>query len=388
MKKGLVFLLSILMVMCYMGCASKQVEPDNIIVLNNFESQEDLDSLRMFGILGKVELTNDSKYVTAGISSAKVTVVSDPYKESVPFLYQATDIVQKEINYTDFSEVDGILLDVYNAQPNNNAISFRLVYNNQGNTTLKNRTSTKTYFELAPEQWTDIYYPIKRDCIPIVENKAQVIGIEIGFERSETNQIYFLDNLRLKTTMLSYSPLQMQLDTNEICSFDNTWQIEKIVCSNGGLDLLEGNISLEKQITSNGAGASLRIEAPQGYGSYVTTDRYPGITLEREMTKLFPWEQYKDTDRLCFDVFSPAENGIGSLFFSMYADSQRYFNARIETIPGEWLTVSFSVAQLNENIGVTGGFSKTEQLFIRWGENIIGDRVFYLDNIRMEVNDA
>lgn len=120
----------------------------------------------------------------------------------------------------------------------------------------------------------------------------------------------------------------------------------------------------------------------------MTTDRYPGITLEREMTKLFPWEQYKDTDRLCFDVFSPAENGIGSLFFSMYADSQRYFNARIETIPGEWLTVSFSVAQLNENIGVTGGFSKTEQLFIRWGENIIGDRVFYLDNIRMEVNDA
>lgn len=380
MKKFLMIILSCCILFSSVACGkSEEPTPKNsgINLVNSFETSADYDLLRLFGVLGKVEINKDKTFVKEGEASAKVTVTANPYKDGAPSIYQALNVIKKGEDYRNFSNVAAITLDVYNASETTLRIALQLSY--------KTGNGTRKSFSL-PKGWTTIKLDVKREYIPQYTDENNVTapfveGLKIIFDRLEEDMVYYIDNLRIFTTEKSFTPITMSLKENEICSFDSEWQVELLEPS-ARLESLLPSYMQEQDITSTGTGSSIRIEAPAGSGE----ESWPGIGLNTEMLKLVPWGEYSDTARLCFDVYAPIENGVDILWLSAYTEGARYYVSDVITVhPGRWTTFSVSVAEMNSQISSDRyNFANTTSLVFRWLESTGLPKVVYLDNFRME----
>ncbi|MBQ4269776.1 MAG: hypothetical protein IJB97_09045 [Clostridia bacterium] len=89
-------------------------ERQAIVLINGFEDISEMDTLTNYGVLGKVSLNKDAAYVKSGEGSAKVVVTSNPYKVASPYLLQNFNLMKREENYTDFSDVAFVTMQVFN----------------------------------------------------------------------------------------------------------------------------------------------------------------------------------------------------------------------------------------------------------------------------------
>ena len=340
----------------------------------------DFNDFRLFGVLGSVEKNVNSEYVKTGEASAKVTVEANPYKDGAPYIQQAFELQKAGKDYTDFSSVSAITMDVYNASGAEARIGLQLAYQH-GNGTRKNFTLN--------EGWNTVRFMVKREYIPQYTNTDEVTapfveGLRIMFDRAETDSVYYLDNLQLYKTSKPYSSVTMSLKENEICSFDSEWQVELIEPS-AKMELLPSYMQVS-DITSTGVGSAIRIEAP---ASVTDTESWPGIELNKEMLKLVPWADYPLNAKLCFDIYAPKENGMDRIWLSMYSEAQRYYvTDEIHTVAGEWITFSVTVAEMNAYMNSNRfNFATTTGVVLRWAEHAGVPHVVYLDNFRIEYSD-
>ena len=383
MKKIVSIFISSLLLLSASACVftpNDETQETGVHVINDFETNAEYNLLRLFGVLGSVEKNTDSNYVKTGKSSAKVTVEANPYKDGAPYIQQAFKLEKAGKDFTDFSSVSALSLDVYNASGAESRIGLQLAYQH-GNGTRKNFTLN--------EGWNTIQFIVKREYIPLYTNTDEVTapfveGLRIMFDRAETDSVYYLDNLQLYKTSKPYTQVAMSLKEDEICSFDSEWQVELIEPS-AKMELLPSYMQVS-DITSTGVGSAIRIEAP---ASVTDTESWPGIELNKEMLKLVPWSDYPRDARLCFDVYAPRENGMDRIWMSMYSESQRYYvTDEIHTIAGEWFTFSVSVAEMNAWLNSDDyNFATTTSVVIRWAEHAGVPHVVYLDNFRMEYSD-
>lgn len=355
----------------------------NIVLINGFENVAEMDTLTNYGVLGKVELNQEKDYVKSGNASAKVTVTADPYKTAAPYLLQAFNLQKRGENYTNFSDVAFVTMQVYNAQSETARIGVQLAY--------QQTSSMQEYYDLAPNAWTKIQYNVTREYIPKVaslNNIPYVSGVRLNFERPNEDTVFYVDELYLYKTKAPYVDVVMRLNKNEICSFDAGWQVAMTTLEKGSLDILMPSVALETDITSTGSGCSMKIIAPAGLADYTVTERWPGISLNQEMLKLVDWASYPDTAKLCFDVYAPVIDGVDEVWLSGYSDGARYFSGPAEKVaPGRWTTISYTVAELNATWEYTEerNFATTSYFSLRWGEHPGNDRILYVDNFRMEM---
>ena len=114
------------------GCGGETavVDPNPIRLVNDYETQADLNSVMMYTALGKVTVNEEKEFVSHGKASAKVTVMADPfygvYDTYTPRLYQAMHIKKDARNYTDFTDVNIVELDVYNDSEKEEKFGFSL----------------------------------------------------------------------------------------------------------------------------------------------------------------------------------------------------------------------------------------------------------------------
>lgn len=381
MKKLLSALLSVGMLLSMAACGGEQEAPapvdTGIYTINDFETNDEFNLIRLFGVLGKVEQNTDANFVKSGSASAKVTVESNPYKQAAPYIQQAFELKKAGKDYRNFSSASMICFDVYNATGAKTRMGVQLNYGT-GNSTRKN-------FDLD-EGWNTIRFSVKREYIPLTTNTDNVTapfveGMSMIFERGQEDGIYYVDNLQLYTTKKSYSPITMSLKENEICSFDNEWQVDLLEIE--GRSELQASYMQVNDVTSTGTGCAIRLEAP---GSTQNLESWPGFFLNREMTALVPWGDYPADARFCFDVYAPQEGGMDTIWLSMFSGGTRYFvTDELALTPGRWVTYSFSVGEMNaqmnsdrHNVATTTGVT------IRWEEKAGGPWVFYLDNFRIE----
>ena len=107
------------------------------------------------------------------------------------------------------------------------------------------------------------------------------------------------------------------------------------------------------------------------------------------MTALVPWAGYPSEARLCFDVYAPVENGLDTIWMTMYSGGTRYYvSSELALVPGRWVTYSFTVAELNAQMSsARHNVASTTGIVIRWEEKARPNQVFYMDNFRMEFTD-
>ena len=358
-------------------------ERQAIVLINGFEDISEMDTLTNYGVLGKVSLNKDAAYVKSGEGSAKVVVTSNPYKVASPYLLQNFNLMKREENYTDFSDVAFVTMQVFNPSSETKRVGVQLAY------TYTN--GIREYFDLAPNAWTLVKLNVIREYIPKLDTMNDMLfvgGLRITFDRPQEDATFYLDDLYLYKTESEYTDVVMSLKKHEICSFDEGWQVALSVLEKGTFDLLMPTVSQESEITSTGSGSSIKIIAPAGVADYQTTLRWPGVALNEEMLKLFDWGSYPDTARLCFDVYAPLENGVDEVWLSAYTDGRRYYSGPPEkVIPGKWTTISYTVGEMNATYEYTEehNFAHTTYLVVRWGEHPGADRTLYMDNFRMEM---
>lgn len=387
MKKWITLLLGVCMLMGAVACGKKEskepVKNDDVVLINGFDDVSEIDTLTNYGVLGKISINENKTYVKSGEASAKVVVTSKPYKVASPYVFQSFDLMAREENYTDFSDVSFLTMQVYNAQSTVQRIGVQLSYT---------RTNgMREYYELAPNAWTKIKFNVIREYIPklsTMNDLLYVSGLRMSFDRNAEDSTFYLDDLYLYKTKKEYTDVSMRLATNEICSFDSGWQIALSKLENGTFDLLMPTVTMESEITATGKGSSVKIVAPAGVADYQTSLRWPGIGLNEDMLKLVDFASYPDNARLCFDVYAPIENGVDEVWLSAYTDGQRYYSGPAErVVAGRWTTISYSVKEMNATYEYDEehNFAHTTYLALRWGEHPGKDRILYVDNFRMEI---
>lgn len=361
------------------GCKNKaETEGKGYTLINDFESNEEFDLLRLFGVLGKVEKNTQSQYVTNGAASAKLTIVSKPYKEQTPYMEQAFDLIKRNENYSNFQDVTAISFDVYNTSQEEISLGLQLTY--------KESNGMRQSYQL-PHGWTTVSYMVKREYIPKTTNKdginaPWVENLRLFFDRLAEDCIIYMDNMRIYKAQKPEAEIRRMITEKEICSFDREWQTALVTPSAEKATLLPAFMA-SYDITSTGKGASLRIETS---ASEFKGDTYPGVDLRAEVLQTVDWKKFPQDAVLSFDVYSPEENGIDCVWLSGYTDTMRYYvSDEIQLIPGQWQTFSVSIKEMNEQLNHKDyNFAKTTSLVFRWEEHTYPSRVVYFDNVRME----
>lgn len=345
-----------------------------IVTLNSFDDQNVMNRLMLRGLLGKVELnTENGEYVKSGVGSAKVTVSANPYKAAQPYLYQATEFFTTEEDYSDFSKASNITLWVYNTQAENKKIGLQFVYSSE-------LSDITQWYELAPQSWTQLRCSVAREYLTATNGRYTVEGVNVVFNRASVDEVYYLDEFRLYRTDTEFTPVTMSLEENEICSFDKYWQVRKLNVGCWGDQSLVPSVEWVKDVTATGSGGALRVvTTPTG-----TADRWPYVVINNNIFSLIDLTKYGKGDKLCFEAYAPELNGMDRIWVELYATGGlKYYTSDVISLKkGEWITVSIDV----EKINASGRLYDTSELRILH-QGYTGDnaKIFYVDNIRMEV---
>ena len=341
------------------------------VLINDFEVSQEYDACLMGNYLGKITINSNADYVTNGAHSAKVDVGNSKVFMGNPYIYQS--LVLKKGDFTSFADVKMVSVDVYNASEMEKSVYLSLNFTS-------NQTA-KVKYTLAPQSWTTVYHVNHREYM----QSTKCEGVYIYFENATDGvNTYYLDNLHLYRTELGYTKLQLKLGKDEVYSFDRYEQTGLLttVTDGGSVD-----VEMTTEHTATGEGGALKIMAGHGSAVYPLSYNYPGVTLSPRVLSLFPFEEYTDEDYLCFDIYSDNEMKINDLFLVLTNDFDvRYFDYMFGelVLPKTWTTIRVSVAQINALVPEEEGFSTTSTIQLLWGEFVGQDRVFYLDNFRME----
>lgn len=372
----------------FAGCgAGGGAEANPARLVNGYENQLDLNSMMMYTALGKVTISNESEYVRHGNASAKVTIMADPffgvYDSYIPSLHQAMNIKKDGRDYTDFTDIGTIELDVYNTSEKEEKFGFALYYSYyEGN-------SATEWFTLAPNAWTTIRYNVTREMIPTAKKNGKTVrtveGVRYYFERQKEELDFYIDALRVYKTDAAIGEIpKVSLKENEYCSFDQLWQVTSLK-TNGTVG--RPSLSLSRSFTTDG-GASLRLDMPQEQnGGYI----YLVVNAKTYCPDL-DFSKYTDQDTFCFDLYAPSENGFaGDLHFYLYsAGKSGYIYESVYKIgAGNVYRVRIPVSEINNSsladVANEACFQTlTEIRFGYHSKNPDGAKVFYMDNICIE----
>lgn len=358
-------------------------------VINAYETLTDFDTMQLQGSLGKIEKNTETAYVKNGNSSAKVTVLADPYIGGKPTIYQSLTQEKTERYFDDFGQTAALRLQVYNANAGARLLQMELVGTGGGR--------NSKFFELQ-SGWNDVVYDVKREYLSEYydtatgESKLAVRGINLKFDRparDADDDVYYFDDFIRQRTKKGYSPVAMNLERDEIASFDDDWQVSLAKTRGFWRDNYSGRLSQE----TSGGRTYARIDCPAGTDG---GDSWGCWAVNEEQTALVPWDAYRTRSRLLFDYCIPETNPMQSAIFCLICigedkdgNTKEYpiFERRIDfSEPGVWKTFSVTVAEINAYVDYRKAdktFADINRVQFTWAEFGGQNRTYYIDNIRM-----
>ena len=367
------------------GCQWEQNEEPQlltnpVVILNDFETQADLSTTAMIGLLGKAELNQDAAYKTKGKSSVKLTVIHNPYTEALnPTFFQSVNLQKRQEDYSDFSKTSSMTADVYNANSTVEKLGIQMKYSSG--------YSLIEWFELAPNAWTTIRYKVPRESIPQSQKEGKngnyIQGIQFLYERpTDADRVFYMDNVCLYKTSEVVEPLDKTLKNDEICSFDSWWQVASLTVSGGAYAPTISWVK-DRLVTSD---AALKVNAVGGDDGV-----WPEIALESDYCKMIDWASYGEDDTMAIDVYLP-EGQEMEIALTLYANGIPFYTKQVELIAGQWNMISCTVGEIQSELseGADGvKFSMTTKITLGY-RGFLGteNRQIYFDNFRMERADV
>lgn len=412
MRKLFALMLSVVLMFCAVGCNCNaapeetaedpvDVELTNpIIRLNGFDEIDDLNAMQAYNYFGKVELERDAKYIKNGTGSAKLTVEKDNFNgglgNTVPYVHHAMYVKSRGIDCTNFEKTKAVELDVYNPQDTDQEVGLQLVYSRTYNNVTESEAAQ--WFTLKANAWTTLRWDVIRDNIPLVKASSTrresgselvplVSGMDLLFRRPSKDDgdlIFYIDDMRIYKTEVGYETVEKSdLKTDEICSFDQQWQVLSLSlnCTN---NLYRCSTSWSKAFTTDG-GASLRIDTAADGG--IAGGTYIQLKKSAMFSKL-SFMEYADDDVFCMDLYSPIENGLtGNVGLYLNSNIGYFYNASYSVTAGQVTRIRLKVSEIDASVyakpenGHCFAYLTTIQILV----NFTGvSTTLYVDNIHME----
>ncbi len=413
MKKILIGLICITFLFGIFGCKSKETSPEKSAtnfshiymgntliedddaltysIVNPYETQLQLSTMQIWGYLGKAELNQDNSFVKSGKGSLKIEVESNPFVYEAPCVYQALN--QTPINgkaHNDFTEVTHISVDVYSAETQTTRIGVGLVYFWNSNDRNNTSQSTTTWIDVQPG-WNKIVYTVNRESIiqtDIIAEDGTTIRvpyvqyISFWFERGEADKVYYFDDLKLHKTGTPMTVIDDVREKDEICTFDQGWQVTSLQCfpwlSTDLFPTLELNTDL--QYTQYNRGGSLKMTLPVEAGG-----RYTGVNITDAYLDKMDFTQYSDDDYLCFNFYTPIENPVDFAVVQLFTSSNEniFFSRDYPIVAGKWMTVRLSIGELRNGPTPQTNIDNCQIMQVAsYTKATVG--ILYVDNIRVE----
>ena len=196
----------------------------------------------------------------------------------------------------------------------------------------------------------------------------------------------------MNMTLVAPTPLKIELDANEFCSFDKAYQ--KYVTNSGGVGPTVGcepllSLNTDIEYCANNTGKSLRVELPTGIPPM--NDGWPTWTFIYDMLEAVDWGQMaKEGKQLVFDVYNTGSYfRMGFEVQSKPGSKAPYWSTAIELFNG-WNTISIDLASWNagqtdeEGVAPNPLTENVSTFFFSYSKFAGDSKVFYFDNFRFE----
>ena len=187
-------------------------------LINGFSDIKDVYQIILENSFGKVNLNKDKTYVLTGDASAKLSIGHEGVLlTSRPILKQRLSSQIFDYNYTDFTKVKKVKAQIYN--PSDEVRVVRACINfSDGKTTSQKIYSVK-------KGWNDIIYEIDRTLLSFQVDLKKASYFQLSFETDpEKSYDLYLDNISITQTSTPMEMIEMTVEENEICYFEQNYQ--------------------------------------------------------------------------------------------------------------------------------------------------------------------
>ena len=406
MKKLLIFALCLVLLCPLAGCAERGDETENNasaldengnLLLHDFESWDELNSLTGGEYFGKYVLNDDPAYVKTGAKSLALTPTGYGLATSAdPYLVVQPSKVNEA--YKDFSSVKKVQFDIFNANEENKEIEVSFFY---GTATAALETPRLKY-TLAAGKWTKVIYNNDTENFDLVYNLKDLREIRIYFENvavmEEEAKHYYLDNFEIAYSEEALPTANIALEENEFCTFEKEYQ-EFITYTSGygPYTDYEAVLSLNKDpIYASEGSRSLKVYCPHG----VTQDNsWIMFRFSDKLVKAADFAKYQEGYSFVFDVYNDSSVSM-RIELDFFAGDRGTYAMNFYAEPGKWTEVRVALSDINAKLPPPKVEEGEEQpptaceliegIACIWGEfpgdSTADDRVYYYDNFRFEAN--
>ena len=366
-------------------------EGEQTFVYSDFEDwAPDFQLIRVGKYAGSINVNKDPAYSAGGKGQSCLVrpVGSYASKSTAKFVFP-TYSSAFSFDYRDFSDIQTISYDFYNAQDTELKVSVGL------SPTVKSiDTSTSTesdWHVLAPNAWTTVVYQVNQTALGFLYDVTMIEGFYMEFENLGSRDIedapyVYLDNIVFKKYLVT-PPMGegLKLKGMEFLDFEDELQKEAVSCDGPSHCKPEGGI-----VKASDYG----IKATSGENVYSVTfkpgERNDGsawswwvvsnvVTRSSILGKL-PFEQAKDLV-LSIDFYNDTDE-VQYMEFDFLYYEMATFNS-LELQPKQWMNFTFSMKPVLEKYGED--FMKQGVIRMVYPEYVgETDMRFFVDNIHFE----
>ena len=353
------------------------------ITLCDFEQWgPDFQLCRISNNFGRVSLNTDKAFVKTGSQSARL----DPL--GAGWMYFPTQSDLFDYDYSDFSYVESVRIEIFNAQKENKTMRGGFVSKIYDVSTI-GRICESSY-TLKPG-WNTVNFLVDAATISIAGDIESVQGVYFMFDDtgtlyiSDTTPRYYIDTVRIikKDSPHNATALTLEFSENEVMDFERFYQeyflindygitLEVVKAADYGIDATSGSKVLHLNIPGKNSGAWYKyVKIP---ASFIAAGALGKLTDEQYENGYFCFDTYnKHTE--AYNVVATFFAGTATQMGIQFGDSQIGAPQ-----PGRWTTHSIKLTDLPADWRENPGMIAFD---IKDGATV--DRELFFDNLRVEI---
>ena len=349
------------------------------VLFADFESWEpDFQMCRISNYFGKVSLNSDEQYVKNGKHSARIDPVGNGW------MYFSTYSERFEYDYTDFTRLDCIRMEMYNPQSQNEKVSVGLVSNPYALDQFT-RAGGKQ-FTLKPG-WNTLDYYIDASLVSVIADMSDIRGVYMIFdplflyEITDETPRYYLDNIRFRYKETPHVVESIfEFEENKIMDFEKFYE-SNFYMNEFAIDMQmvkPGNYGV-----SNVSGSkALRIVFPgTASGAWKNYFQIMGAYMKKSPLGSLTKEQFNNA-YFCWDVYNGASSTY-NLVAAFYDETgKNYYKVATYPQPGEWKTERIKLTDIAT--AMPNWQEKIGNFSLDVLDNLNKARELFVDNIRIE----
>lgn len=387
MKKTIRILLACILALgaCFaaVGCDDKtETSTPKDVTLVNFENYApDFSLCRIFDNFGKVSVNTDEKYVKSGTRSARIDPVGHGW------MYFPTYSEYHNFDYTDFSYVRSVRLEMYNPQESDEIVRVGLI------SAIHN---INEFDKVAEEEftlksgWNTIDYYVDAGMVAITADIEDIQGVCLSFSAcdtyyiTETSPRFYLDEVKLIKSDTPHSKESIaEFGENEIIDFERYYHESFIV---NELDIEMGIVkAADYGISATSGNKVLRMVIPgntdQGWKYYFQI-MAPYIKLS-PLSKLTD-EQF-EKGYFCWDTYNNASTEFNCVGIFFLGTSNTNYQVASYPKVGEWSTHRIKLTDIEAHL--PGWRNNLGRFLFSIKNSFSTEREVFFDNFRIEYSE-